>query len=451
MNRVFLVTGLQLGLAAAMFGQGGGVLTTLTSAKLEQILRGMGVEFTENKTALIHSYSIRTKGEEMELLGPGKEIRLIGGVRMAISLERVNEWNGGRHLGRAYRDARGMATIEDDLHMGGGVTQASVEAFLVRFGGTLGSFREFVVGPVSSAPGKGAKRVKTVFGDFSVLVDERKWKVDTAEGGEQSFDHVNGEAYAKVISERTSLPLDVLREAAVANMKKKDPKVKILREEMRMVSGRPVLMLEMTPTIKQIPFHFLGYVYGGSSGSVQVWAFTTESSYSKHGAVFAELLNGLEISDQPVPAAKKAEREGMLTLGVEDLQVRLDATKWTRAEPTQTGRISLTHKKGDGYGMVITERIPIPLDSFPQIALDNAKKADPNAKITFQEKRKVNGLEVWFLKMEAVVKGIPLSYRGYYYGGEKGAVQLMTFTRTGLMGEYESDFMALLNGLRKGE
>ncbi len=84
------------------------------------------------------------------------------------------------------------------------------------------------------------------------------------------------------------------------------------------------------------------------------------------------------------------------------------------------GRFSLKLKAGDGYGLVITERVPIPPDSFPSIALENAKKADPKAKITFQEKRKVNGLDVWFLKMEAVVKGIPLSYRGYYYVGKGG-------------------------------
>ena len=448
MKRLFVVMGL---LATAVFGQGGGVLTTLTNAKMEHILQGMGVEFTENKAALIHSYSIRMKGEEMDLLGPGNEIRLIGKVRTAISLEKVNEWNSERHLGRAYRDAKGMAGIEDDLHMGAGVTQASVEAFFVRFGGTYGSFREFVMGPVSAEPGKRGRRVKTVFGDFSLLVDERKWKVETVEAGVQSFNHVNGEAYAKVISERTSLPLEGLREAALANMKKKDPKVKVVREERRMVNGRPVLMLEMTPTIQQVPFHFLGYVYGGNSGSVQVWAFTTESLYFKYGAVFAELLNGLEISDQPMPSAKKADGEGLLTLGVEDLRVRFDATKWSTVEAAEAGRFNLKHKRGDGYGLVIVERVPIPLDAFPLIALDNAKKADPNAKIVFQEKRTVNGLEVWFLKMEALVKGIPLRYRGYYYGGEKGAVQLLTFTSSGLIGEYESDFMALLNGLRKGE
>jgi Putative bacterial sensory transduction regulator len=448
MNRLLLMTGL---LAAEMAGQSGGVLTTLTNAKLEQILRGMGVEFTEKKSALIHSYTIRMKGEELELLGPGKEIRLIGVVRKAISLERVNEWNGGKHLGRAYRDARGMATIEDDLHLGGGLTQASVEAFLVRFTTTWDSFREFVLGPVSSAPGKGGKRVKTVFGEFSVVVDERKWILDTAEGGEQSFNHVNGEAYAKLISERTSVPLEVLRDAALANMKKKDPKVKIVREETRTVSGRSVLRLEMMPTIQQIPFHFVGYLYGGGSGSVQVWAFATESSYAKHMVAFSEFLNGLEISDQPAPAARKADGEGLLRLGVEDLRVRFDPRKWTSTEAGDTGRFSLKHKAGDGYGLVIVERVPIPLDSFPAIALENAKKADPNAKITLQEKRKVNGLDVWFLKMEAVVKGIPLSYRGYYYGGEKGAVQLLTFTSSGLLGEYESDFLALLNGLGKGE
>ncbi len=443
MNRLLVMTGL---LATEMFGQGAGVLTTLTNAKLEQILRGMGVEFTENKTALIHSYAIRMKGEEMELLGPGKEIRLIGGVRKGISLEQVNEWNGGRHLGRAYRDARGMAVIEDDLHLGAGVTQASVDAFLVRFGGTFKSFRAFL-----TTPGMAPKRVKTSFGEFSVLVDEQKWKAEPAEGGEQSFKHVSGEAWVKVISERTSLTLETLREAALSNMQKKDPTVNLIREERRPVSGRPVLLLEMKPTIQQIPFHFLGYVYGGSSGSVQVWTYATMSAFAQHQAAMLDLLSGLEIGDRPMPEARRGQEAGLLTLGVEELRVQFDAKKWTSSELAEAGRFSLKHKTGDGYGLLITERVPIPLESFPQIALENAKKADPNAKITFQEKRTVNGLEVWFLKMEAVVKGIPLSYRGYYYSGSKGAVQLLTFTSAGLMAEYENDFMALLNGLQKGE
>ncbi len=448
MNRILVVMAL---FAVSLAGQGGAVLTTLTNAKLEQILRGMGVEFTEDKTALIHSYAIRMKGAEMELLGPGREIRLIGGVRAAISLEKVNEWNAGRHLGRAYRDARGMAAIEDDLHLGGGVAQASVEAFLLRFGATYDSFRQYVAGPVSAVPGKAPKRVKASFGEFSLLVDEQKWKVDTTEGGVQSFKHVSGEAWVKVISERTGLPLEVLREAALANMRPQDPTVKLLRDERRTVSGRPVLLLEMRPTIKQIPFHFMGYVYGGSSGSVQVWTYTTEAMFAQQREQLMELLNGLSIADQPMPEAKKAPDAGLLTLAVEELRIQFDAKKWTSAETAEAGRFSLKHKTGDGYGLVITERVPVPLDSFPAIALENAKKADPNAKITFQEKRTVNGLEVWFLKIEAVVKGIPLSYRGYYYSGSKGAVQLLTFTSAGLMGEYESDFMALLNGLRKGE
>ena len=164
-----------------------------------------------------------------------------------------------------------------------------------------------------------------------------------------------------------------------------------------------------------------------------------------------ELLSGLEIGDRPMPEARKGPEAGLLTLGVEELRVQFDAKKWTSTETAEAGRFSLKHKTGDGYGLVITERVPVPLASFPQIALENAKKADPNAKITLQEKRTVNGLEVWFLKMEAVVKGIPLSYRGYYYSGSKGAVHLLTFTSAGLMAEYENDFMALLNGLRKGE
>jgi hypothetical protein len=77
----------------------------------------------------------------------------------------------------------------------------------------------------------------------------------------------------------------------------------------------------------------------------------------------------------------------------------------------------------------------------------NLKEKDPNARVIFKEKRKVNGVDVWFLKMEAELDKIPLVLCGYYYAGKSGTVQVVTITGKSLFSEFEKDFMGFLNGL----
>jgi hypothetical protein len=101
--------------------------------------------------------------------------------------------------------------------------------------------------------------------------------------------------------------------------------------------------------------------------------------------------------------------------------------------------------------MIIAERLSIPLDSLPDIALSNAKDADPNAKIVLREKRSVGGVDVWFLKLASTSNGIPLIYYGYYYGGKAGTVQVLAYTGANLITEYDKDFLEFLNGLRVSE
>jgi len=52
-----------------------------------------------------------------------------------------------------------------------------------------------------------------------------------------------------------------------------------------------------------------------------------------------------------------------------------------------------------------------------------------------------------FLKIEADVDTVPMVYCGYFYGGENGTVQVVTYTEKSRLPEYEKDFMDFLNGL----
>ena len=81
-----------------------------------------------------------------------------------------------------------------------------------------------------------------------------------------------------------------------------------------------------------------------------------------------------------------------------------------------------------------------------QIALENAKKAAPDARIVKEEYRVVNGNKVIYLEMEGTIQGIKFKYLGYYYSGRSGSTQYLTYTGANLVGEYKKDIERFLNG-----
>ena len=56
-------------------------------------------------------------------------------------------------------------------------------------------------------------------------------------------------------------------------------------------------------------------------------------------------------------------------------------------------------KNGDLYGLVISEKVEIPLETLKSIALENGKAVSPDLQIVEQEYRTVNGLKILFLQM----------------------------------------------------
>jgi hypothetical protein len=128
--------------------------------------------------------------------------------------------------------------------------------------------------------------------------------------------------------------------------------------------------------------------------------------------------------------------------------VWFDESKWRAAEKPDNpnAEYELTHSTGDGYAMLIAERIPIPLKNLKVIALERAKKAAKDIRLLGEERRNVNGSDLLALTMEGTLQGTPFVYYGYYYSGDKGTVQFVTFTGRQLFDEYRADFEELLNG-----
>jgi hypothetical protein len=126
----------------------------------------------------------------------------------------------------------------------------------------------------------------------------------------------------------------------------------------------------------------------------------------------------------------------------------VDESKWRLDKKDgEPGWQTYTHKNGDGYAMAITERVSIPLPTLRKIAIDNARESAPDVKVTFEETRRVNGLEVLCMRMTGTIRGIQFAYYGYYHSNDRGTIQLLTYTAKNLFPEFQHDFTDFLNGL----
>jgi hypothetical protein len=124
--------------------------------------------------------------------------------------------------------------------------------------------------------------------------------------------------------------------------------------------------------------------------------------------------------------------------------------KWkpiTASEINRSAEFALQHTNGDAYAMAIVERISMPVASLKKTALENAKKVAPDANIAYEEDRVVNGVKLSAMRMEFTIQDVPYTYYGYYWGGDAGSLQVVTYTGRNLFKEYESDLTDLLNGV----
>jgi len=130
--------------------------------------------------------------------------------------------------------------------------------------------------------------------------------------------------------------------------------------------------------------------------------------------------------------------------------VWINKKRWTFQKSVSDGTIpsEYTFKLNgeDAYGMIIAEKIEIPIDNLLDIAFQHAKNAATDAKIIKQECRKVNGKVIHFMQMEGTLQGIKFVYLGYYYSDSNGSVQFLTYTSKNLLSQYKEEMESLLNG-----
>lgn len=135
------------------------------------------------------------------------------------------------------------------------------------------------------------------YGNFTLNFNPDIWKADPpSTAGTWQLASRSGEAYAKLIAEKYEIPLDSLVQIALEKMKEQDPRMRLVSQSERTVSGLRVREMQIDTAPSGIPVTFLGYYYGGKAGAVQLLTWSAPAEFATQRALLQSLLDGLVIN-----------------------------------------------------------------------------------------------------------------------------------------------------------
>lgn len=134
--------------------------------------------------------------------------------------------------------------------------------------------------------------------------------------------------------------------------------------------------------------------------------------------------------------------------GTYSLSLRPDVWKKQDKQPDDPPEREFTfmHKDGEIWALVTHERLEVEAAGLKKFVTENMRSVDKDAKVVLDEKRTVNGKEVLCLAFEVSTNGAKFTFLGYYYSGDEGTAQLVTWTGQKLFKELRPEMEAFLNG-----
>ena len=143
--------------------------------------------------------------------------------------------------------------------------------------------------------------VKSNTFNIGVYIDPSKWAFSTRKANEKNpeytFSMKNQEGYALMVTEKTPIDLESMREIALSNAKRASLDAKITSAEYRMVNNKKVLCIKLQGTLQGIKFGYLGYYFTNDNGTTQLLSYTSQQFFGSMEKELEIFLNGLvEIS-----------------------------------------------------------------------------------------------------------------------------------------------------------
>jgi hypothetical protein len=151
-------------------------------------------------------------------------------------------------------------------------------------------------GGTFSVPKAATEDLPLLDGRAALSFDPKKWTETTSPGAKRrGLKHESGDGYAVIVADGAETRGDQLRDAAIAAMREDVPDARVVQEQRRRVNGIDVLLLRVEGSFFGIPFTYLGYHYGGPTGTIHVVAYTSQRMFETLRSEFEDLLNGLRL------------------------------------------------------------------------------------------------------------------------------------------------------------
>lgn len=142
------------------------------------------------------------------------------------------------------------------------------------------------------------------------------------------------------------------------------------------------------------------------------------------------------------PAATKA-----ISADFGDATLWLNPAMWTEYSK-EPGAIRFNHVNKHVLGWLLSDKTPgIRTSAIKDMALRNSQRLDPNARISREERRIVNGREVLYLEIVLTQNSVPIRFAGYYHGGVKSNVQTVAYCMAAEFEQYRKEVDEFINGI----
>ncbi len=139
--------------------------------------------------------------------------------------------------------------------------------------------------------------VKSKNFNVGIFINPAKWIFETHKDNEKTpeykFSLKSGEGYAMMVTEKTQVDLENMRQIALVNAQKASLDVKETDAEYRVVNNIKILCLKFEGTIKGIKFVYFGYYFSNSNGTVQLISYSSRQYFESIQKDLENFLNGI--------------------------------------------------------------------------------------------------------------------------------------------------------------
>ncbi|WP_246052063.1 DUF3157 family protein [Leptospira idonii] len=145
---------------------------------------------------------------------------------------------------------------------------------------------------------------------------------------------------------------------------------------------------------------------------------------------------------------RSSDHTSVLVSKYNTYSVYYNPANWFNAKASnEAAEFGFENTRKTSYSMLIYEGVEIPLETFPNLILENTKNVDPTAYIIDIEDVSVNGMAGKIVKYHASSKGLNFIFYSFLTSGKFGSIHFIAFTLESNFDRELEGFDSLISGL----